>query len=69
MSPGFTPFTLILLFLYFIPTIVALARGHNNTFAIALSDFFFAWTGLGWIVCLIWACSCNIKPRVKRRWI
>lgn len=45
----------ICLAIYFIPTIVAFMRGHRNRVAILLTNLFLGWTGLGWIVALIWS--------------
>jgi|UPI000584F974 hypothetical protein len=41
--------------LYFIPTIVALLRGHHNAFAIFLTNLLFGWTIIGWLITLIWS--------------
>lgn len=41
--------------IYFIPTIVAVARHHRNTLAIFLVNFFLGWTFIGWVATLIWA--------------
>jgi len=52
--PG--PFGSIMAFLfYFLPTIIAFYRGHHNTFPIFLLNFFLGWSGLGWIIALIWS--------------
>lgn len=51
----------ILTVMFFLPTIVALVRGHN-TFAIFLLNFFFGWTVIGWFWALIWGVT--DKPRV-----
>lgn len=40
---------------YFIPGIVARARGHKNLKAIATLNLLLGWTAIGWIVALIWA--------------
>ncbi len=42
---------------YFLPTIVAAARGHRQTLAIFILNLFLGWSGLGWVVALIWACT------------
>ena len=49
-----------LLFFYFVPTMVAAARGHRAKLAIFLANLFFGWTLLGWIVALIWAANSNV---------
>jgi hypothetical protein len=43
--------------IYFLPTILALARGHLSTLAIFLLNLFLGWTLLGWIIALIWSCT------------
>ena len=40
---------------YFLPTILAGAIGNINTAAIFVLNLFLGWTGLGWIIALIWA--------------
>jgi uncharacterized protein with PQ loop repeat len=49
------------IFIYFLPGIVANIRKHNNENPITLATLFFGWTGIGWLVCLIWAFSSNTK--------
>ena len=46
---------LLLLFVYFVPSIVAIKRKHRNTVAIVLTNIAFGWTFLGWFVALIWS--------------
>ena len=41
--------------LYFIPTIVAAARHKRNTLAIFLLNLFLGWSGIAWVIALIWA--------------
>ncbi len=45
---------LFLLF-YFLPSIVAICRGHHNAAAIAVLNLLLGWTCIGWIVALVWA--------------
>jgi len=54
---GFVGIILFILSLafYFLPTIVALIRGHRNALAISLLNFFLGWTFIGWVVSLVWA--------------
>lgn len=52
----------ILFGMFFLPTIIAVARGHN-TLAIFLLNFFFGWTVIGWFWALIWAVT--DRPRVE----
>ncbi|UVT19883.1 MAG: superinfection immunity protein [Nitrospira sp.] len=43
------------LIVYFIPSIVAAVRMHDNWIAICALNFILGWTGIGWISALIWA--------------
>lgn len=45
----------ILTGMYFLPTILAAARGNHSTLGVGLLNFFAGWTFIGWIVALIWA--------------
>jgi hypothetical protein len=44
----------VLVLLYFLPTIVASNRGHCVT-GILLLNLLLGWTGIGWIILLLWA--------------
>lgn len=52
---------ILFLGIYFIPTMVAYGRSHNNALAIAVLNVFIGWTLLGWIVATTWACTDNVK--------
>jgi hypothetical protein len=41
--------------LYWLPTIIALARGSDSRLGIAVLNFFLGWTVIGWIAAVIWA--------------
>lgn len=41
--------------MYFLPSIIALARSKRDLLAIVLLNFFLGWTLIGWIVALVWA--------------
>ena len=51
--------------LYFIPTVVAIERGHHNKLAIFLLNLFAGWSIIGWIAALVWAAT-SVKPSVER---
>lgn len=55
MGPTELVLILLLLALYFIPTIVAASRNHPNGTPIAVLNIFLGWTFIGWVVALIWA--------------
>jgi len=40
---------------YFLPTIIAVATRKRQRLAIILLNIFGGWTGIGWLVALIWA--------------
>ena len=46
---------LMVLFFYFIPAIVGYSRKKHNKGAILVLNLFLGWTGIGWVVALIWA--------------
>ena len=48
---------LLLAFLYFLPTIVAMSRGHRSYGGILVLNLFLGWTFIGWLIALVWACS------------
>lgn len=43
--------------IYFLPSIVAYNRNHNQYNPILLLNLFLGWTVIGWIAALIWAVS------------
>jgi hypothetical protein len=50
---------LLLLILYFVPSIIALFRGHLSAAAIFVLNLVFGWTFIGWIIALIWSLTGN----------
>ncbi len=48
-------------FLYFLPTFLALARGHHNFFLLAIVNLSLGWTVIGWVGALFW--SLTKQPR------
>lgn len=50
-----------ILLMYFLPSVIASSREHKNKPAIVVLNLFLGWTGLGWIVALIWAFTDNTK--------
>jgi hypothetical protein len=53
------------LVMYFLPTIVALARSKRDALAIFLLNLFLGFTVIGWIVALVWAAK-HDAPAVVR---
>lgn len=50
-----------------LPWLIAVMRGHNETMPIFLVCFFLGWTGIGWLIALIWAFSSNTRGNDRRR--
>lgn len=48
---------LFILAVYFVPWAVAASRDHHQRGAIAVLNLFLGWTGLGWVIALVWACA------------
>ena len=46
---------MVLLIMYFVPSIVAFSRSHKDAPAIVAVNFFFGWSVVGWIWALVWA--------------
>jgi len=51
------PFFFLGAALYFLPTILAVARNKTNVVGILLVNFLLGWSVIGWIVALVWAVS------------
>ncbi len=57
-------FTLaFLLLLYFLPSIIA--HNKRDATAILLLNFFLGWTGIGWLMALIWACASEPCQQIR----
>jgi hypothetical protein len=52
---------LLLACLYFLPTIIAVARSVPNTGSVAVINVFLGWTFIGWVVAL--AMAARSRPR------
>ena len=50
-------FLMLLLGLYFLPTILAAHRNHDNVLGVFLVNFLLGFTFIGWVVALVWALS------------
>jgi len=53
--PGMIFLVFLLVFIYFVPTFIALYKKHKYTLQIAILNFFLGFTLLGWIGALIWS--------------
>jgi hypothetical protein len=57
---------IIYLIVYFIPTLVARLRHHNNKLAIIVLNILAGWTAIGWLVALVWSCTDNVERRIRK---
>jgi hypothetical protein len=51
--------------MYFLPSIIALARSKRDLLAIFLLNLFLGWSIIGWIVALVWTAK-NDVPAMGR---
>ena len=51
----------IVLYIYFIPTSVAMKRKHLNYLSIFVINLFLGWTIIAWVICLSWAVKVERK--------
>lgn len=58
----------IALWLYFLPTVVAAARGHGDVLAIFVLNLLFGLTFIGWGLALVWACRAVQIPLGERKY-
>ena len=65
LSRVFFPFFGFGFVMYFLPSIIALARSKRDITAIVLLNFFLGWTMIGWVVALVWAVKTDV-PMVVR---
>ena len=61
----FFPFFGLGTLMYFLPSIIALAKSKRDLLAIFLLNLFLGWSVIGWFVALIWAAR-NDVPMVVR---
>ena len=49
-------FLIILVGLYFLPTIIAGCMKKRNTVAIGMLNLLLGWTFIAWVIAIVWAC-------------
>jgi hypothetical protein len=55
---------LVIMFLvYFLPSIQAYSRKHNNAEAVLCTNLLLGWTVIGWVIAFIWASTNNVRGR------
>lgn len=63
-SLSFTVLILMFAF-YFLPSIIAMFRGHKNIAGIIILNLFLGWTMIGWLGALIWSVLSQKEPEVR----
>jgi Kef-type K+ transport system membrane component KefB len=48
---------------YFLPTLIAVNRGHRNAGPIFVINLFLAWTFVIWVIVLAWSLSDNTRQK------
>lgn len=61
MSASTILLALTVLILYFIPTIIAVKRDHNNAASIVVCNLLGFIYGVPWLIALVWSCTDNVK--------
>jgi len=61
----FFPFFGLSFVMYFLPSIIALARSKRDLLAIFLLNLFLGWSVIGWIVALVWAAKSDVPAMVR----
>ncbi|HVW73416.1 MAG TPA: superinfection immunity protein [Rhizomicrobium sp.] len=57
-------FFFALFVLYWLPTIIAIARHTPSALGVAALNFFLGWTGVGWFLALMWALAASPAQQV-----
>ena len=57
---------ILILALYFLPSILAATRRHLSATAIFFLNLFLGWTFVGWVAAFVWACTDHIKVNRQR---
>jgi hypothetical protein len=57
---------IVAVLLYFLPTVVALSRGHLSALAIFFLNLLLGWTVIGWFIAFIWSCTGNTAANYYR---
>lgn len=59
-------FLIVVVVLYFVPTINAFNRHHNSAGAILVLNLLLGWTLLGWVLALVWSATGDVtRPKLK----
>jgi hypothetical protein len=51
--------------MYFLPSIIALARSKRDLLGIFLLNLFLGWSVIGWVIALVWAAKAEAPVPVR----
>jgi hypothetical protein len=51
--------------LYFLPSIVAIARSKRDATSIFVLNLLLGWTAIGWVIALVWALKQDVQVLVR----
>jgi hypothetical protein len=58
---------IIMLLVYFFPTLIAVGREHHNSLAIFAVNLLFGWSVIGWFWAFIWSLTAIPSRKIARR--
>ena len=58
--------TIVFLFVYFIPSFIAVKRGHLNRTPIILVNIFLGWSLVAWFFVLIWSFTSHTEKNRRQ---
>ena len=61
----FFPFFGFGFLMYFLPSIIALARSKRDLTGIILLNLLVGWTMIGWVIALVWAVKTDVPVVVR----
>jgi hypothetical protein len=50
---------------YFLPTVLAAARGKRDLVSIFVLNFLLGWTAIGWVIALVWSLKADARLAVR----
>ena len=65
MIAGIIVGAIIVLGVYLLPSIIAIATKKENKAAIIVLNIFLAWSFVGWVISLVWACKKDKKQSIE----
>jgi hypothetical protein len=54
------------LFIYFLPTIIAIMRKHNNRMPIFILNLLLGWSMIAWIIALVWSLTKDVEGQNQK---